>query len=371
MRRKTGLALALALGAALAGSAAAPGARAEGERGVAGAAEVLRTAADPLARAEAAAWLGAPPRRRDASAARALTTALADPDALVRRSAAAGLATAGGPARRIALEAAVARETSGETLPALLLALGAQGDPAALPALLSWRRHALPAVRAALLTALGDVGGEPSRRVLLEALQDPGGSDNGFGVRSAAVLALAKVGRRGDIGPVLACYREGGGWAWWLARSALAKAVPTIDPDPLPLLEHLVYDGDSRVAVTAAVGFVAAGAPERLLALLSHPGPGIRAAACAAVAQTGRREAQSALVRLSTSDAALGVRWSAALALFRLEAPEGDEAVLAGLGSGEAAIWGEALAALAERTGEQHGRDAGAWRAALQRWRRR
>ena len=69
-------------------------------------------------------------------------------------------------------------------------------------------------------------------------------------------------------------------------------------------------------------------------------------------------------------DQSLRVRWAAAMALFRVEDPDGDELVLSGLGADEPTIWAEAIAALAKRTGKQYGRNARAWRAALRAWRR-
>jgi HEAT repeat protein len=131
-----------------------------------------------------------------------------------------------------------------------------------------------------------------------------------------------------------------------------------------------VHDGDARVAVTAAEGFARAGHPERLRSLLSNPAPGVRAAAAGAVVAAGLEGAEPRLVAMARGDAALEARWAAALALFRLDAPAGDELVLAGLVSHEPVVWAEALAALERRTGARHGRDVPAWRAELARRRR-
>lgn len=355
------LALALALGSAR-------GARGEEFAGAVEAASVLAQGPQPAARARAAAWLA--DVEGDASkeaARRALLQALADAAADVRRVAAASLSRLPERGSRAPLEAALRRETDRAVVPALLLALGALGDPGTVGVLAGWSRDPAPAVRAAAFTALGDAGGEEARRRLLAGLEDPGGPDPGWNVRAAVVLGLGRAGRRGDVGDVLAALRRGDGWTHWFARSALARAVPTLDPDPLPLLEHLVRDGDSRVAVTAAEGFARCGRPARLLALLGDPAPGVRGAAAAAVALAGLGDARATLAALARRDPALAVRWAAALALFRLRLPEGDELVLAALTSPEAAIWTEAIAVLEQRTREQHGRDAAGWRAALAR----
>lgn len=336
------------------------------------AADVLSGSRDPAERASAAAWLGAregPSERRVAEAA--LRQALLDRASGVRRAAAVALARVAAPESRTALEQALTRERDRDVLPALLLALGGLRDPTTVATLAAWRGDPSPGVRAAALTALGDVGGEPARAALLEGLRAPTGSDPSWAVRSAAILGLARAGRRGDIVPVVAAMRAGDGWAHWLARSAFARAVPTIDSEPLPRLEVLVHDGDARVAVTAAAGFARAGRPERLVALLASPAGSVRAAAAAASAQEQVRAAIPSLERVVRADPELAVRWSAALALFRLGTAAGEAAVLDGLASNEATIWMEAVAALSERTGEQHGRDAGAWRAALARSRPR
>jgi HEAT repeat protein len=349
------------------------GAAAADERPTFGqAARLVGSAPDAAVRARAAERLAAADDEPERRAARPLlVAALADASAPVRRIAGAGLARMPAPETRAPLLAALAREKEREVLPALLLAVGALAEPTLVETALPFTRDAAPAVRAAALTALGDLGGDAARRRLLEALADPAGPDEGWAVRSAAVLALGKVGRRGDVAAVLAALRTGEGWSCWLARSALARAVPTIDPEPLALLEHLVHDGDARVAVTAAEGFARAGHPERLRALLSSPAPGVRAAAASAVVASGLEGAEPRLVAMARGDAALEPRWAAALALFRLDAPAGDEFVLAGLASHEPVVWAEALAALERRTGARHGRDVPAWRAELARRRAR
>jgi hypothetical protein len=63
------------------------------------------------------------------------------------------------------------------------------------------------------------------------------------------------------------------------------------------------------------------------------------------------------------------VRWAAARALFRLDDPLGDELMLVGLTSREPAIWVEAIALLARKTGAAHARDVPAWRKELRRLR--
>ncbi|MFV1958110.1 MAG: HEAT repeat domain-containing protein, partial [Planctomycetota bacterium] len=228
-----------------------------------------------------------------------------------------------------------------------------------------------PMVRAAAVSALGDLGGEPARRIALATVLRPGFADPDWSLRATGMLALARCGRPEDVGRVLVAYREGRGETSWFARSALARLVAAKDTDPVPLLLRLVGDPDSRVAVTAAAGLGRSGHVEELLRLLSHVVPSIRAAAATGIAKARIDKGYGHLRALVRLDPSRKVRWAAALALFQVEDPLGDELVTSAVEAREPAVWAEAIAQLAARTGERHGRDARAWRAAVLRWRAR
>jgi len=299
-----------------------------------------------------------------------LVAALRDASAVVRQASASSLARIGDPRAVPGLLARLDEEPDESTLCAVLLALGAAKDAGSVERLaVVAKTHPLPAVRAAAVTALGDVGGEAARGHVLDVLRAPGVPDPDWALRSAAVLALVSCGHADDVGTVLVVYREEGGERHWFARSCLASLVGARDRDPLPILRRMVLDPDPRVAVTAAVGIAGTGHLQEMLVLLRHTSPTVRAAAASAVARAEVRGAYGRLRSMARFDGSARVRWAAALALFRLELPEGDEYVLAGLASREPVVWSEALAALVERTGERHGRDVGLWRRALQRWR--
>jgi len=97
----------------------------------------------------------------------------------------------------------------------------------------------------------------------------------------------------------------------------------------------------------------------------------VRAAALGGVRQAGLREALPRIRFMARRDLARGVRWAAAKVLFAFEDPLGDTLLLDAVRSREVAIWAEALALLARRTGEAHARDVVAWRNALASWRKR
>lgn len=287
----------------------------------------------------------------------------------VRQAAAVALGEIGDPGIAPALLERLAVERDERVLTAVLLAVGRTGGQRAVPTLGTMSRtHPVPSVRAAALTALGALGGEAARGYVLRGLTGDGLPDPDWGVRSAAVLALVQCGHADDLGRVLTAYREGGGARHWFARAALAKLVATRDRDPLPILRRMVLDPDPRVAVTAAVGIARTGHVNETRNLLRHTSPSVRTAAVSAVARARVESAYGRLRSMARLDRSPRVRWGAALALFRIEDPEGDEHVLSGLLSREPAVWAEAIAALSRRTGEQHGRNVRGWRGALRRW---
>ncbi len=328
---------------------------------------------DPKRRCEAVAVLeGVREEALRDAVLQGLVARLDDPSPPVRSRAALALGRRGDARAAEPIARRLEGEPRRDVLPSFLLALGDLRASAEVGTVVSFATTSpAPAVRGAALTALGRIGGERARTVLLEALARPGLADSDWALRSAAMLGLAHAGRAEDVGKVLVIYREGGGAAHWFARSALARFVAERDPDPLPVLHRLVGDADPRVALTAAEGFARSGHQDALLGLLAHVVPSVRAAAAGAIAKARVEAGYPRLRTMARFDRSREVRWAAALALFRAEDPEGDALVLDGLRSREPAVWAEALAALAERTGESHGRDTEAWRAALWRWRTR
>ena len=301
-----------------------------------------------------------------------LVVSLVDANDGVRHATAIALTRRGDRRGAPALLRQLQVEEDPRVLPALLLGVGALGDATSVPAVLPFARtHRVAAVRAAAVTALGDLGGEDARQVALATVRDPGLPDGAWSLRVAAILALSRCGQPSDVGPVLIAAREGGGDDHWLVRSALARLVAQRDADPVPLLRRMVGDPDRRVAATAAEGLARSGHEEVLLSLFGHVVPSIRAAAVSGVAKARVERAYPNLRALARLDPSREVRWAAARALFDLEDPLGDELMLQGLAASQPTVWAEAVAALVERTGERHGRDVEAWRAAVTRWRAR
>lgn len=304
-------------------------------------------------------------------AVRALERALFDPHPTLRRAALNALVVldargAGGSIVRL-----LASERDVSVLPAALIALGRLHVRGADQVLIERAGHPHPAVRAATLTAAGDLGGPANRRLVLNSLQMAGAEDGDWLVRSSAMLALARIGAPGDLDLIQSVYRTGGGQASWLARCALARVVAALHPRPQRTLEAMIQDPDIRVAVTAATGLAQAGLLDVLALYLRSGVPQIRAAAVGGVRQAGLVQWLPRLRHMARWDRSREVRWAVAIALFAMEDPVADELMIEGLKAREITIWAAALAHLSRRTGASHGRSAKAWRAELKRWRSR
>ncbi|MCC7137690.1 MAG: HEAT repeat domain-containing protein [Planctomycetes bacterium] len=359
-------ALALAVLVVAAGDAGAA------DRDVARAVRDLAAAdAVPVARrVEAAGVLGAtaPGEARDAAMG-ALTRALGDPSPDVRVAVASALARLDDRRAVAPLLARLGDEPDDGVRAALVLAVGAAGAPEDAGSLDLALAAPSVRLRAAVVTALGDLGGGAARARLLDVLARPG-DDPEWAVRGGAMLALARCGTREDAGAVLVAYRDGGGAARWFARAALATVVGALDPDPVPILDRLVADDDPRVSVSAARAFVRARRAGELVARLADPRPVVRAAAAAAVADEAVPGQEERLRALATGDPVRAVRWSAALALSRLDDPVSDALLVEGVGADDPQVWATAIAECRRKTGLELGRDADAWGKALARRRR-
>ena len=323
-----------------------------------------RSARDRVDAAHALAAAGASSARDRDRAVPRLVDALADPAGDVRAAAAGALARLEDPRAIPGLVARLGVETEETVLASGLLAVGETGSAGEVAAVGPFAGHASPRLRAAAGTALGVLGGEQARQRVLALLAKPG-DDPDWAVRGAALLALARCGKPADAGTILVAYREGEGANRWFARAALAEAVAALDPDPVALLDRLVADEDARVSTTAAVGFVRAGRPEEVVRRLADARPAVRAAAVAAVSSTELRRALPQVREMAVRDPDRSVRWSAVLALSRLDDPAADPLLVEGVRSTDPQVWASAVAECRRKTGLEMGRDPGAWTDAL------
>ena len=330
------------------------------------AATTLAAGADPAARRDAAEALAFASTRADReTAVTALVDALADASPDVRVAAASSLATVKDERALARLAKRLPLESDPTVVAALLLAVGRLGGPPEVALVAPCTDRDDPRLRAAAATALGDLGGEDARARLLALLEHPGGADETWAVRGSVLLALARCGRPEDAGAVLVAYREGRGAAQWFARATLARAVGALDPDPLPMLGKLVADDDARVSSAAAIAYVRSGHADEAVRRLDDPNPIVRAACAAAVADASLPGTAKKLLALATADPVRAVRFSAALALSRLDDPASDALLVEALGADDPAVWSLALAECRRKTGAFLGRDPEAWRARL------
>lgn len=247
---------------------------------------------------------------------------------------------------------------------ALLLTVGGLGGRAEVLVVEPFTHHGELRVRAAAVTALGDLGGPVAHERLLELLAAPG-ADPEWALRGSVLLALARCGTPADSGTILVAYRDGGGAGQWFARAALASVTAVLDPDPVPLLDRLCADPDARVSSAAALALARAGRADEVVRRLADARPGVRAAAAAAVGGAELRREIPKVRALAAGDPDRSVRWSAVLALSRLDDPSSDELLLAGLGTQDPEVWTAALAELRRKTDLDLPRDVEAWRREL------
>ncbi len=154
----------------------------------------------------------------------------------------------------------------------------------------------------------------------------------------------------------------------WFARAALATAVAALDADPVPVLDRLVADEDARVSSAAAVALIRCGRPGEVVRRAfptRGPAEGARRRGGRRRRRGARRRSAPRLRGLAAADPDRAVRWSAALALSRLDDPAGDALLVAGLSSNDPQVWASAIAECRRKTGLTLGRDADAWADAL------
>jgi HEAT repeat protein len=319
---------------------------------------------DVARRIEAASILATLPEGVDRDRALPVVLAALESPSADLRAAVAGTCARWRDRRALGpLVARLAHEADESTAAALLLAVGAVGAPDDAASVEGLAGSPSTRVRSALATCLGDLGGPRSRARLLQLLAKPG-DDRDWAVRGAVLLALARCGTRDDAGVVLVAYREGDGAQHWFARATLASAIAALDSDPIPILDRLCADDDDRVSSAAALAFVRAGRPQEVVRRLSDARPGVRAAAATAIASALPAES-ARLIPLATGDPDRGVRWSAALALSRLDDPASDTLLAEGVASDDPQVWATALGECRRKTGLSIGRDGPAWEKAL------
>ena len=304
-----------------------------------------------------------------ARAARALERHLFDPQPTMRRAVLNALAVLDARAAAGSVVRLLEVERDVTVLPAALITLGTLQVRGVDRLLVERAAHPHQAVRAAALTAAGDLGGAENRRLVLNSFQMAGAEDADWFVRASAMLALAKIGRAEDLELIQRVYRRDAGKEAWLARSALARVVAALHPQPRRILEAMIQDPDARVAVTAATGIATSGGARALQPFLRSDAAAIRAAAIGGVRQAKVADLVPRVRHMARWDRDREVRWAAAVTLFALEDPVGDELMIEALKSNEIAVWAGALAHLSRRTGAMHGRNPKAWRAELARWR--
>lgn len=325
-------------------------------------------AKDPLVRLRATNELGRCQQGPAcAKAARALERAVFDPSAHVRRGALNGLVTldarsAGGSVARL-----LQVEQDVSVLPAALMALGELRVQGHDDLVVRYASHPLAPVRAGAMQAAGHLRGPRMRRLVLNSLRMADEEDAQWVVRASAVLALARMGHAEDLAPIQRAFQSGGGTQSWIARSAVAKAIASLNPSPRIPLEAMLLDDDPRVALTAATGLLDAGYTPVVLANLSHGKSGVRIASVGAVRRAKLEQARPRLHHMARFDRSRAVRFAAALTLFAWNDPIADAMMLDAVRADDPAIWGQAVAQLARRTGAQHGRDVKAWSRALKR----
>ncbi|MDJ0973796.1 MAG: HEAT repeat domain-containing protein [Planctomycetota bacterium] len=320
-------------------------------------------------RARAAIWIGNQGEAVSRGlAAQLLERTLSDPHPSVRRAGWNAMARLRVRSLWPELRRRLPFEQTPDVMPAAIIALGAGRMPEIDgPIVDAFSDHPSPSIRVAVLTSLTDMGAPQAIVRAREMLALSDTQDPTWAIRAAAMLTVCRAGGIEDGAHAARVYADQKGHRFWFARSAYARLVSVHLPDQVAVLATLVRDEDPRVGVTAATGLARAGHIQTLLGYLRANEARVRAVAAAAVAQARLESAYPRLRRMARHDTSRRVRWTAAKALWHLEDPLGERLVLLAVSSAEPAIWAEAVALLARRTGAAHGRNVSAWREELRR----
>jgi HEAT repeat protein len=206
-------------------------------------------------------------------------------DYKVRKAACEALGAIGDP-QAIPPLAQALQDEAWEVRKAACEALGAIGDPQAIPPLLQALQDEDRWVRRAACEALGAIGDPQAIPPLLQALQD-----EDWGVRKAACEALGAIGDPQAIPPLLQALQDED---WWV-REAACEALGAIgDPQAIPPLLQALQDEAWEVREVACKALGAIGDPQAippLLQALQDEAWGVRAAACEALGKIGDPQA--------------------------------------------------------------------------------
>ncbi|HET7498458.1 MAG TPA: HEAT repeat domain-containing protein [Candidatus Eisenbacteria bacterium] len=290
-------------------NAAALSAR-EAHRDTTGLAHVLLRGSSPSLRASAARALG---RIQNRGSVTALSAALRDPVAPVRREAAFALGLVGDSTAAPALAARLGVEADAEARVSMLTALGYVGARRGGPALATALRSARAVERHAAALAAGRA--RDSSLVEPLALAAKGEDAD---TRWRAAYALGRIGDRRAgpaLEPLLADPNP-------LVRSMAARAAGDVaDSAAAPRLVALLADPAWRVRVNAAHALGALKAPagaSGLRAALQDSSPHVRWESALSLGAL-RDTAAAAPLRVALADSATGVVQGAAIALLQIQ----------------------------------------------------
>ncbi len=197
---------------------------------------------------------------------------LDDPSPEARARAISALAAAGDQPKLPILLAHLPREADPSVVAALVKALGALGGPAEVSVLGNFLRDQNPRVRANAVEALGAIGQPVAQALVVPMLQDPD-----HRVQAAAALVLERMGDDRALGVL---ERMAASKQLWMRDSAAYALSRIENPRAVELLGRLFVDGNASVREKAQKGlerFASGGQAQaaRLLGAMAHPEPSV------------------------------------------------------------------------------------------------
>lgn len=260
----------------------------------------------------ARSWLGDRLADPDRAVRRLAIDALAATDDDEARRMLLGLARSGAEADRIAALVALGahhvreagplvldaldRATSADVRERLVRALGAAGDPAGVPKLLDLAKNGPGPMRAAALSALGELGGDGAAGALEQAMLSGGPQD-------AEVAAMALGGMKDGRGKaaLLAATQDGRR----AVSSAALRALAQLEGDDVrQVMLGALGSADQETSRAAMQWFSAkrdAGAVPELRAMATGGTQGVATEALAALATIATDDATSAIEQIATA----------------------------------------------------------------------
>jgi HEAT repeat protein len=223
-------------------------------------------------------------------------------------------------------------------------ALGALGDPAAIPPLVA--SVARPSLSEAALASLAKIGGADAATGVLSVLQDIWWYDG----LVAAIRTLGHIGDRTAIPAIVDLVVRHGSEQPEFRRAAAEAFGRLGGPDAVePLLAALVDPDEQTVAIA---GVALSGLPHvvpRLAQMLGNKASAVRSAACDALGLTSDGNAVPVLAQTLAGDRSGPVRSAAAAALGRIGGADAGEALFGALNDPAASTAAAvALAGMAE-----------------------